>query len=164
VQPYGLDGTYLERVRARDVAIDRVAAQLAPPKKTEADLIEEANQHPYAWESARRRMYAEFDYAALDRALELLHHVRPGASPRSTFGLRFLSAKLPDPLRAPPKPKTLQVVGKVARGAGPNAREVRDAEIRRLAEVEKLKPVEIAIKCHVSIRTVYNVVNAERAA
>lgn len=168
VLPFGLDGSERERVRAIESAISVAERELKRfpgfRPSSSADEIEDANQHPYAWETARRSMYAEFDYAALDRALELLHHARPGESPRGTFGLRFLSAKLPDPLRAPPPPKeVLRVVGKVERGAGPGTREVRDNQIRMLAD-QGLKPVEIAVQCHVSIRTVYNIVNAGQAA
>ena len=79
VQPYGLDGVYLERVKWRDRAIDRMAAQLAAPPKTEAESIEDANKRGYAWEEARAGMRRLYDYDVLERALELLREVDPEA-------------------------------------------------------------------------------------
>jgi hypothetical protein len=177
VRPYGFDGSYIEGLQWRDREISLMGTQLAPPR-TEADLLEEANERPYGWEVARERMYEQFDYAAIDVALELLRGiddaachslhalyvyrwVEPSAGYESACerGLSFLDERLPHPLRAPKKEKDAPViVGKLERGAGASARELRDGQIRQLAR-DGLDPAEIAKQCHVSIRTVYNVVS-----
>jgi hypothetical protein len=177
VQPYGLDGSRLERARERDAQIARLESQTAPPR-SEVDLLAEANEHPFGWELARERMYAQFDYAALDLALGALRDADGGAchalhalyvyrwaEPSAGYeaallrGLAFLDARLPHPLRAPrqdegPSP---MFVGKLERGAGASARDLRNGQICQLAH-DGLDPAEIAKQCHVSIRTVYNVV------
>lgn len=184
VQPYGMTGERHERSRERDAQIARLEHQTAPPK-SEKDLIEEANSRPYAWELARSRMYHQFDYRALDTQLERLRDVDNGAyhalhavyvygwaepstgnEATCARGLTFLDEHLPTPLRSPGSDAKQSgiIVGKLARGAGASARELRDNEIRALAESGELKPEEIAKRCHVSIRTVYTVVNQEAAA
>lgn len=173
VLPYGFDGSQHDVTRERDRQIDILDRQLAPPR-SEAEMLDDANRHPYAWEIARRRMYRLFDYAPLDRALEQLRAADEVASraihavyiyawaPRTMApaacarGLAFLDERLPDPLRAPTPERRPHFVGKVARGAGATARAIRDDRIRELA-AEGKKPNEIAAECFVSIRTVYNV-------
>lgn len=178
VVPYGLDPTRHDRVRERDAEIDRLVAQVREPWKSPEDELAEANAHPEGWEIARRRLYASFDYAALDRALELLRQVDDGAykalhsvfvyrwsDPSAGFqsacerGLMFLDQRLPDPLRAPSdEPAAKGVIGKLERGAGDALRQERNARILELA-AGGLKPAEIAAECKVSIRTVYVVVS-----
>lgn len=70
VVAYGLDGLRHEATRARDRQIEILGQQLRPASTV--DEIEDANRHPYGWELARRRKWGLFDYAALDRALDLL--------------------------------------------------------------------------------------------
>lgn len=70
VVAYGLDGSRHEATRARDRQIEILGQQLRPASTV--DEIEDANRHPYGWELARRRKWGMFDYAALDRALDLL--------------------------------------------------------------------------------------------
>lgn len=74
VQPYGMTGDRHERTRERDREIMRLDDQLAPPK-TEADMLEEANTRPEGWELERARKWRDFDYRALDLALEDLRAV-----------------------------------------------------------------------------------------
>lgn len=184
VQPYGMGDEDELDAKDRLVALDnaiRAAArrldEMLPA--SEADLLERANREPYAWERERERMYDRFDYAALDVALEqlrqvdgpaytLLHSVhvygwqqQPSTTVESIVerGLAFLDKRLPHPLRAPGPEPERRVVAKVERAAGDVALQVRNDRIRQMA-AEGAKPAEIAKACHVSIRTVYNVVRA----
>lgn len=112
--------TTAERELAR-LGVDRPA--------TERDTVEEANQHPYGWEEARRIMYRDFDYHALDLALERLAGLAIAA--HSERGLELLDRWLPRPLRAPDPPREKPVVNVAAkgRGADPRARRQRDDAI-----------------------------------
>lgn len=120
VQPYGLDVTRHERTRERDATIDRLTQQTRPPWTSPADELAEANRTPYRWERERKRMWATYDYPALDKALErlrqhdpqacsLIHsvYVYGWAEPSSTVeaivdrALVFIDARMPDPIRAP---------------------------------------------------------------
>lgn len=74
VLPFGWDRSKHELAKERDRQIDALEQQLASPR-SEADLLEDANRHPYGWETERKRMYAMFDYGPLDRALERLRAV-----------------------------------------------------------------------------------------
>lgn len=107
--PFGFDPARHEGDLERDRQIAVLEQQTSPPK-SEADLVEEANAHPYAWERQRRRMYQLFDFAALDRALEQLHGSLPGVSPYSDRGLAFLDERLPTPLRAPAEQSRLAMM------------------------------------------------------
>lgn len=118
VMPFGWEADGREAERARDRAIEVLGEQVRPPR-SEADLLAEANARPYGWERERARMYREFDYAALDRALERLRGRLPGVSPYSERGLELLDGWLPDPLRAP------------SPAAGAGALVGRDVAIRR---------------------------------
>lgn len=112
----------VDRARAIDAAVAAAERELqrhlAPP--TVEDLIAEANKHPEQWEIERKRMYRQFDYAALDRALELLrqhdqeaYHLTHGIyiygwiEPSTTVevaverGLRQLDGWMPEFIRAP---------------------------------------------------------------
>lgn len=129
VMPYGLDGSRHEATRARDRQIDSLAQQLRPA--TDIDELADANAHPYAWERARKRMYDLYDFAALDRALEGLHHAFPGRSPRSDGGLRFLDEHLPVPLRVPEDQATVENINARGRHADPRALSQRDNAIVR---------------------------------
>jgi hypothetical protein len=178
VLPFGFDVDRHAVTRARDAEIARLDRQIAPPR-SEADLLAEANAHPYAWELARGRMWRFFDYAALDRALEALrganepacralHAVyvyawmdeRRASGRLLDLGLAFLDERLPDPLRAPDPPPPLRVRGPLqpGGGAGVDARELRNADMRKQAAAGR-DPVEIAREFRVSLRTVYRVVN-----
>lgn len=130
VQPYGLAEQAADVARWRDREIDVMQAQTAEPRRTEAELVADANQHPYAWELARRRMYERFDYAALDRLLEALraHDI----APLSVRGLALLDRLLPDPLRAPDPVKEPLNVAARGRQADPRARAQRDDQVLEL--------------------------------
>jgi hypothetical protein len=131
VTPYGLEATAkIGHVAARDAELARLAEQTAPPPATELDLVADANEHPYRWELERRAMYARFDYAALDRALERLAGL--AVAPHSERGLRLLERWLPDPLRAPRDDRVLANAAAKGRAADPRARAQRDRQIRRL--------------------------------
>lgn len=169
VQPYGLDGSERERIRAIESAISVAGRELQRfpgfRPASSADEIEDANQHPYAWETARRKMYAEFDYAALDRALEQLHNFYPDRSPRSPFGLLFLSLRLPDPLRAPGgEPVTKIGVGRVAKKAGADVMAERDEEIRRAVLDERIATEDVARTWGITARQVNRIIARSEAA
>jgi hypothetical protein len=121
--PYGFDRTTLDRQRELDSQIARLQHQTRPSFATHEDEIADANQHPYPWEIARRRMYRQYDYAHLDHALDELRHTDEGAyhalhaayiygwaEPSAGYqhavnrGLDHLEHVLPDPLRAPSSP------------------------------------------------------------
>jgi hypothetical protein len=130
VSPYGIEATSkLGHVPTRDAELSRLAEQTAPPVTTEADLVAAANEHPYGWERARQAMYAEFDYAALDLALERLAGYVIAA--HSERGLELLDRWLPNPLRAPVVVEVRVVVNAAAKGrqADPRARRQRDDAI-----------------------------------
>lgn len=129
VTAYGLDGSRHDATRARDRAIDVLDQQLRPA--TKVDELADANAHPYAWERARARMYASFDYAALDRALEQLQLARPGASPRSDASLAFLDDRMPDLIRAPAAKEPVENTEAHGRHADTRALSQRDTAIVR---------------------------------
>jgi hypothetical protein len=162
---YGLTGAQHDARVARDAQIARAGKLAQEMLSSLTDELEAANANPYGWEEARRRMYEQFDYAALDRALDALHEVQPGLSPRSIPALAFLSQRLPNPLRAPATEKEVvrQVSGPLRPEAGKATKEIRDAAMRARAG-EGATVVELATEFRVSIRTVYNVVNTEKAA
>lgn len=138
VAPFGLDGTHLERDRAVVRQIERLAAQTRPPWASELDLIADANLHPAGWEIARARMFDRFDYAALERALELLAMTHPGLSARSSLGLAFVDARMPSPIRAPREQVVVPAKGRALNG---HSLKQRDALIRRLVLSED-RPVQ----------------------
>lgn len=150
VQPYGIDRQRHERARERDRQIDRLDEQLAAPRKTEADLVAEANDHPYGWERARELMYDRFDYAALDRALDALRTADDGAchalhavyvygwldysavmTAAVDRGLRFVDALMPDPIRAPGDDVAAPADAKEALWRGRTQRHERARDARR---------------------------------
>lgn len=180
VQPFGLDPTRHDHTRARDAEIDRLAMQTRDPWKTPEDELADANRHPYAWEEARRHMYAAFDYLALDRVLEqlrqadgaayaLIHSVHvygwqqnPAATVEAIVdrGLAFLDARMPDPLRAPEPEKEPQLaVGRVARAAGTAALEQRDDEIVNAILVDGTPTADVAARWHLTVRQVNKIVS-----
>lgn len=136
---FGESSARHEASRARDSQLGMLERQLEAPRAEASTPT-----RPEGWELERRRRWREFDFAALDAALERLRQVDEGAcralhgrwiygwqtgsSPlleaRCERGLRFLDAVLPVPLRAPPavgeRPPLLAVRGD------------RDREIRRL--------------------------------
>lgn len=159
VLPYGFDLSRHEAARERDRQLEMLERQLARPMST-ADELAAANAQPYAWELARRRMYRLFDYAALDRALELLHAAHPGMSPFSRHGLAFLDERLPNPLRAPePQSDKPRVVGPVARAAGDRARAVRDDDV--VAAIRAgTSTAEVAARVGLSVSQVNRIVRS----
>jgi hypothetical protein len=178
VLPYGFSVDRHEAARERDRQIDVLDRQLARPVSVEDELAD-ANAHPWAWELARRRMWRQFDYAPLDRALEQLRNedepacralhavyvygwLAESSAPASALerGLDFLDARLPDPIRAPGAEPGQRVRGKLPSGGGAaaKAKDARAAEMRELARAGAA-PAELAAEFGVSIRTVYRVVN-----
>lgn len=120
IQPYGITESRRERDIERNRQIDRLAEQTREAWKSPEDELADANRHPFGWETARRRMYASFDYGALDCALEelrladpamcsLLHsvYVYGWSEPSTTLeaivqsALQFIDERMPDPIRAP---------------------------------------------------------------
>lgn len=120
VQPFGLSPDRHEADRRRVSEIARLEEQTKPPYKSAKDEIADANKHPYPWEVERRKRYRAFDYAALDRALDslrladeaayhLLHTVYVYGFVELSVtlevlvarGLAFISARMPDQIRAP---------------------------------------------------------------
>lgn len=64
-----------EAVRRRDRELVTLERQLAPPPKTEADQLAQANAAPPAWVRARAALRHDFDFVPLERALEVLRDV-----------------------------------------------------------------------------------------
>lgn len=161
VHRYGLDGSERDRARAIEAAIAVAERELRRfagfrPESTQDELAD-ANEHPEAWERARRRMYARYDYRALDIAVELLHQAFPNCPARSDRGLAFIDARMPDPIRAP---AVVAVVNTLAHGrwADPRARQQRDRRIRQWAAAGRPYG-EIAAELALSYRQVRRIVN-----
>lgn len=171
VVPYGFDGSRHEAVRARDRQIEILGNQLRPAP-SEAELLEEANHHPYAWERARKRMYRLFDYGRLDRALDALRQADAEAHGAllaagacsiddGLRGLAFLSDHLPVELRVPEfstAQSEVRVVGKVERAAGRRVRSLRDAEIRRAVLEAGIPTSNVASQWGISVSQVNRIV------
>lgn len=157
VQPFGLSPAVVERARELDRTIARLEAQLAPAPVSELDAVEEANRSPYAWELARRRMYAMFDYRALDVALEQLAWVLPGVPPMSPRGLRLVDPLMPDPIRAP-EPTRAPVSQARGRYADPGARLQRDRQVRRWVLVDEMPVQWVAAQAGLSVAHVNRIV------
>lgn len=158
---FGFDGSRHDASRARDRQIDSLKQQLLPAR-SEAELLEEANRSPYAWERAREQMYRRYDYAALDRAIEWLRDALPGVSLFGRLALSYFDVVLPDPLRAPGD--QLAVVNTTARGRGadPRALEQRNAAVR--ADIDAGVPTaEVAASFGLSVRQVNNIVQQAAA-
>jgi len=121
VLPFGHDPTRHDVATERDGQIARLEQQTRLPR-SEAELLQEANQRGYAWEEARAAMYRLHDFAALDIALDQLRShdsdaahaingvyvdgwmaevgiITPAAEQLCERGLSFLSWRLPDELR-----------------------------------------------------------------
>jgi hypothetical protein len=161
VVPYGFDGSRHDATRARDRQIETLATQLRPAIEIDEDKDADAPGRDYAWVSARKRMYARFDYAALDRALEQLHLARPGANPYSDASLLFLDGRMPETIRAPDleEPEEAQVAqGRVARAAGPVVFQKRDDEIRRAVLEARIPTGAVALTWGISVSQVNRIV------
>jgi len=144
VQPYGLDAGRHERRREREAELARLEAQTRPPWTSEADAIADADAHPEAWEIARRRMYANFSYAALDRALEQLAQTHPGISAQTPLAMMFIDARMPTPIRAPRIPELGLTPGRSMNG---HMLKKRDQLIRRQVLAEG-QPVQLVARQH----------------
>lgn len=183
VVPFGFDPSRHDAARDRDRQIAMLERQTAPPM-SEADLLAEANEHPYVWELERRRMYRDFDYAALDRALDELRGVDYSAyralhavfvyrwlaecdAPHAHIerGIVFLDDHLPETLRAPApeKPLTSTVRGPMRPEAGKYAKHLRDGAMRAAADAGATL-AELMESFGVSKSTVYSVVNRKDTA
>lgn len=153
IQKYGIDARRHELVKERDAQIERLDAQLAPPRPTENDLLADANQHPYGWERARDRKWANYDYAVLDRALERLreHDLAAYHLVHSVYvyawlwdistsveaiverGIAFIDTCMPDPIRSPSdQPDPQAVKESLWRGRTDRHEERRRERERRL--------------------------------
>jgi hypothetical protein len=110
--------TKLGHVPGRDAEIDRALALAKDRPVSEVEAAGEAT--PYVWERERATMFRRYDYAALQRALELLRdrspqlaaavvsvHTHRLVEPSATLeaavehGLRFISLLMPATIRAP---------------------------------------------------------------
>ena len=179
VLPYGLSHDRHETIRRRDAELARLAAQTRPPWSSTADELADANEHPYGWERARGAMWRDYDYPALDQALEQLrqqcdtaYHVlhavyvygylpltAPTLAVVADLAVEFLSERLPDPLRAPGQPDPVRVApGPMRREAGGRARTSRDQAMREAAAAGATV-TELCERFGVSKSTVYSVVN-----
>jgi hypothetical protein len=67
---YGANGTQHDASHAQQREIERLRVETSKHYVSAADEIADANEHPYAWQLARRRMYDRYDYGPLDIALE----------------------------------------------------------------------------------------------
>jgi hypothetical protein len=178
---YGLDGSRHDAAHERDRKIEMLGRQLRPPLK-EAELLEEANHHGFGWEIARQRMYADFDYRALDFALDELRlsdelaysmlskvyiygwltHITPAVESICDRGIVFISDRLPERLRAPggEKPNA----NTIARGrhADDRALAQRNGVIRKLhregASIDDLK-----VRFGLKKSALYEIVNGAAA-
>lgn len=150
VRKYGIDPRRHERVRDRDAQIARLDQQLAPPR-TEQDLLDEANAHPYLWERERERKWRDYDYAALDVALELLRDHDQGGyhmlhavyvygwqdasavlEAAVERGLRFLDERMPAVIRAPGAPDPALAKDSLAYGKRPEHEAARERRRERV--------------------------------
>ena len=127
VLPFGFEQTRHDASHERDRKIEMLARQTRPPR-SEAELLEEANRRGYAWEETRRQMYARYDFAAIDDALDTLRahdvdaahainavyvdgwlaevgQVTPLAEELCERGISFLSDRLPEEVRTGLAPK-----------------------------------------------------------
>lgn len=114
VVAYGLDGSRHEATRARDRQIEILGQQLRPASTV--DEIEDANRHPYGWELARRRKWGLFDYATLDRALDLLM-VADAAAATAVEKLHVHRRIWPEPAGSPTarrQPWHIEPIGEMA--------------------------------------------------
>ncbi len=184
IAKYGLDGSKHDRGYAIDHEIERLRQQTRPPLATEADVI--ADTPEYGWIRARELMYASYDFASLDRAMDMLHQVDPDACSLLTRvyeyqtlpaphpgtmmaalidrGLRFVDKWMPDPIRSPAdEPAATVGRGPVRPEAGVSVRERRDRAMRADAR-NGVTVAELVIRYGVSKSTVYQVVNGAEAA
>lgn len=179
VAPFGFDGSRHDASRARDRQIESLKQQLRPASKV--DELADANENPYSWERARKRMYRSFDYAALDLALEQLRVADDGASralhavyiyawrsePAGPLlaacerGLSFLDGRLPEKLRAPAEPGPLVNMAARGRHADKGAMAQRDAEIRRLSQ--QVPIAELEARFGLKKSALYEIINKEAA-
>lgn len=129
VVPYGLTGDRHEARRERDSQIARLERQTRPASAVDEDA--DAKASPYAWERARKRLYASYHLAELDRAIEWFHGVLPGTSLHCGLALGYFDVVLPDPLRAPDAKPVLVNPAARGRAADSRALDQRDTAIRR---------------------------------
>ena len=127
VLPFGHDPTRHDMATERDGQIARLERQTRPPR-SEAELLQEANQRGYAWEEARAAMYRTHDFALIDQAFDWLGRydadashainavyvdgwlaevgqITPLTEQLCERGLHYMSALLPEALRTGLGPK-----------------------------------------------------------
>lgn len=162
VKAFGFDDRETDRRVAIDSAISAAGRELQrfPGFRPAGavDEIEDANRHPYAWELARRRMYRDFDYAALDVALEQLHGTHPGLSPYSAKGLTFIDGRMPGTIRAPQQGDAVK--NTKARGPNVDARALkqRDSLITSAVLVDGEPTAQVALRFQLSVSQVNRIV------
>lgn len=168
VKAFGFDDRETDRRVAIDAAISAAGRDLRRfpgfrPAGTDEE-IEEANNHPYAWELARRRMYRDYDYRALDVALDALRHEHPGLSPYTRIGLKFLDRRMPNPIRSP-EPSTGAVKNTKARGPNVDERALaqRDTLICHAVLVDGDPVAQVALRFELSVSQVNRIVKATTA-
>jgi len=146
VTPYGLAGAAAQRELEFTATMGRLEAQLRPPWPTAADELADANLHPEPWEIERARMFARFDYRALELALERLHDGWPGVAATSAQGLELLDGWMPDPIRAP-APAPAEPAPANGHSMNAHALKQRDELIRRQVVTED-RPVQWVARQH----------------
>jgi len=152
-------------------------------------MLAEANASPYLWERERATMYRDYDYGALDAAMDSLY-LHDAAAHRALVdvhefgwlepphghrlqaaldrGFVFLDGRMPADLRFPAAPETQPVeaveVGRPDQDARRSRAQERHARILELHESTGMSAAEIAAACRCSLRTVYTVVQKETQA
>lgn len=107
----GHTGDRHEQRRALDAAIDRASVAARDRPTSSADEIAEAERRDYGWARWRERMYARYDFAALEQAVERLRLTMPDTPPGSRVGVQFMGLYMPAYVRAPePEPRPAQPV------------------------------------------------------
>lgn len=162
--PYGMGAArHLGHEPVRDSVLARLEAQLAAPA-SEADLLAAANEHGYPWEHERAELYARWDLAALDVAVERLTYAMPRVPPASDRGVRFIEPHMPQTIRAPVEQRDPVNANAKGRGAHPDALRQRDKAIRQAVLRDDL-PVQWVARQHgLSVATVYRILKRQEAA
>lgn len=180
VKAYGLTGAQHDRGYALDAEIDRLRQQTREPFASPEDELADANRRDYGWCEARKRMWRQFDYAALDLALEalrrvdddgyrLLHEVyvygwlpEPAEGSRPLVivndALTFVGQLMRDPIRAPGPEQPPRVQAPLVRGAGRRLFGARDARIRRRVLEDGEPTVAVTVSEGLSVSQVNRII------